>query len=46
MLLMPASCHLARRCCRLYHNTKATNFTMKIFLIRFTVVDMIWCKDF
>lgn len=31
MLLMPASCHLDRCCCKMYHNTKAINFT-KTFL--------------
>lgn len=29
MLLMPASCHLDRCYCKMYHNTKAINFTKK-----------------
>lgn len=31
MLLMPASCHPDRCCYRLYHNTKAINFTITYF---------------
>lgn len=30
MSLMPVSCRLARLYCRLYHNTKAINFSMRI----------------
>lgn len=38
MLLMPASCHLDRCYCKMYHNTKAINFTKKIFEIPFELL--------
>lgn len=38
MLLMPASCHLDRCCCKMYHNTKAINITKKIFEIPFELL--------
>lgn len=38
MLLMPVSCHLDRCPCKIYHNTKAINFMMKMFDISFQLL--------